>query len=61
MMVASGNWTKEERDLLINVLEMRAVCLALQTFLNIVKGKKILLMMDNTASLAYIRKQDGTK
>ena len=61
MMVASGNWTKEEKDLLINVLEMRAVCLALQTFLNIVKGKKILLMMDNTASLAYIRKQDGTK
>jgi hypothetical protein len=58
---AKGFWTEEEKQLHINVLEYRAVRLALQTFLPIVKGKSVLIHTDNTTTLNYINKLGGTR
>ena len=60
-LVALGSWAKEERNLHFSVLELRAVKYSLQTFLDVVRDKKVLLMMaDNSTMLAYIKNQRDT-
>ena len=57
-----GLWTTQElKNTDINILEMRAAMLAIQTF---TKGKKDLavhLKSDNTTTLSYLAKMGGTK
>ena len=60
-LVASGEWSVEEKDLHINVLELRAVRRVLETFVQEVRGKALTLMADNSTALAYIKNQGGTK
>ena len=55
-----GVWSQVESSLHINILEMRAVRLALQNFLFPV-GSSILVASDNTTVVAYINHQGGTK
>ena len=58
---AHGLWSQLEKETVhINVLEMRAVLLALQRFHLLLRGQNTALLMDNTAALAYIRNQGGT-
>ena len=60
-LVALGSWAKEERNLHFSVLALRAVKYSLQAFLDVVKDKKVLLMMaDNLTMLAYIKNQRDT-
>ena len=42
------------------MLELQAVCLALQQFLPLLRGKTVLVQMDNSTVQAYIAKQGGT-
>ena len=56
----SGVWTEVESQLHINLLEMRAVFLALQSFREIATGHLVAVMCDNSTVVAYINKQGGT-
>jgi len=55
-----GFWSPEERLLHINVLEMRAISLALGR-LTLSAGASVLVATDNSSVVAYINKQGGTR
>ena len=55
-----GLWSLMESNLHINILEMRAVRLALQSF-SFPVGSSILVATDNTTVVAYINHQGGTR
>ena len=57
---ASGKWSEEEKMLHINLLEMKAVWLGLQSFQKIVTAHRVTVMCDNSTVVAYISKQGGT-
>ena len=57
--MASGFWSIIYKKQHINVLEMKAVLLALQAFAVHIKGHSVLLATDNTTVAAYINKQGG--
>lgn len=48
---------QEDRDLNINVRELKAIRLGCQVFLLYIEGKVVQILMDNTALLFYINKQ----
>ena len=56
----SGVWSAQEKLLHINLLEMKAVFLALQAFQEDVAGHHVTAMCDNSTVVAYINKQGGT-
>ena len=58
---ASVHWNCSEADLHINILELKAVFLALKAFLPAVRYKPVMLRTDNTTVAAYIKKQGGTR
>ena len=55
-----GLWSPEESVLHINVLEMRAVVLAIQAFPT-TPGDVVMISSDNTTVVAYINHQGGTR
>ena len=55
-----GVWSTEEAALHINILEMRAVRLALMEF-GVTSGASVLVATDNATVVAYINKQGGTR
>lgn len=57
----SGIWNPQEVSLHINLLELRAIRLALLHFTREVTGKAVALFTDNTTALAYLLKQGGTR
>ena len=56
----AGVWTHSEHELHINVLELRAVILALHHWAIVLQGRHVLIATDNTTVVAYINKQGGT-
>ena len=59
-MTVSGNWTDQEKLLHINVLELKAVFLALKSFQNKILDKRVLIATDNATVVSYLNKQGGT-
>ena len=57
----SGVWSQQDLRQHINVLELRAVRLALEGLRDVVRGKVVAVLSDNTTALAYIRHQGGTR
>ena len=55
----SGQWNAEEQVEHINMLELRAVMYSLQSFVEMVRHKSVLVQTDNTTVAAYINKQGG--
>ena len=55
-----GLWSDREKRLHINVLELKAVSLALQTFKDQCQNQTVLFVTDNSTVVAYINKQEGT-
>ena len=53
---ASGKWSEEEKMLHINLLEMKAVWLGLQSFQKIVTGHRVTVMCNNSTVVAYVSK-----
>ena len=47
-LTASGLWSKDEKSLHINLLEMKAVLMACHTFQDKLMGQTVGLMSDNT-------------
>ena len=56
---ASGVWIAQQQTWHINMLEMKAVELALHHFQQQLQGKAVLLRCDNSTEVAYINKQGG--
>ncbi|KAJ1131499.1 hypothetical protein NDU88_009835 [Pleurodeles waltl] len=54
-----GLWSPEEQMFHINLLELRAVRLALKAFLPSLRGQSVQVLMDNTTTMWYINKQGG--
>ena len=55
-----GLWSEREKRLHINVLELKAVSLALRDFKDQCQNQTVLVAMDNSTVVAYINKQGGT-
>ena len=55
-----GLWSSQEKRLHINVLELKAVSLALQHFMDQCQNQTVLVATDNSTVVAYINKQRGT-
>ena len=55
-----GLWSDREKRLHINVLELKAVSLALQRFRDQCQNQTVLVATDNSTVVAYINKQGGT-
>ena len=55
-----GLWSDQETSLHINILEMKALFLALQTFQDVVTNQRVTAMCDNSTVVAYVCKQGGT-
>ena len=56
----SGTWTRLDRQLHINCLELKVVVLALRHWVSVLRGHQVLIHMDNTTVVSYINKQGGT-
>lgn len=56
-----GRWGRQDRSKHINVLELRAVFLALKHFLPHLEGKHVLVRSDNTSVVYHINHQGGTR
>ena len=56
-----GLWSHWEKRLDINVLELKAVSLALRSFKDQCQNEMVLVATDNSTVVAYINKQGGTQ
>ena len=57
----NGRWASEEQGMNINCLELKAIQLALQSFIPLYgKCEHIRVMSDNTTAISYINKKGGT-
>ena len=55
-----GLWSNQEKGLDVNVLEFKAVSLALQNFKDQCQNQTVLVATDNSTGVACINKQGGT-
>ena len=56
---AGGRWNKEEKLLHINILELKAIENALQSFEDKITGKHVKIFSDNSVAVCYIREMGG--
>ena len=56
-----GFWTFDEKQMHINVLELKATFLGLKTFGNTLNNCEILLRIDNTTAISYINRMGGVQ
>lgn len=52
-----GEWSQLDKQLHINVLELKAAFLVLQEFQERVMGHSVVLMTDNTTVVVYVNKR----
>ena len=57
----SGFWTRIDRKLHINCLELKAVICALQHWAPLLQGHQVMIATDNSTVVSYINKQGGTR
>ena len=58
---ARGVWSEPESHLHINILELKAVFLALKSFELLCRDQTVLVATDNTSVVSYINKQGGMR
>ena len=58
--VVSGVWSEQEKLLHINLLEMKTMFLVLQSFQELVTGRRVTSMCSNLTVVAYVNKQGRT-
>ena len=56
----SGVWSHQESSLHINLLELKALFLALRAFNHLVTDHRVTAMCDSSTVVAYVNKQGGT-
>ena len=57
---ASGHWSLEEKQLHINMLELKAIKFCVLSFLDLLRNQSMLLLSDNSSCVFYINKFGGT-
>lgn len=57
----SGIWSRTEKELHINILELKAILLAMQAFAHELEGRHIKVFCDNTTAINYVNEMGGTK
>ena len=57
----SGTWTRTDRKLHINCLELKAVVSALKHWAPVLQGHQVMIATDNSTVVSYINKQGGTR
>ena len=57
----SGTWTRTDRRLHINCLELKAVVYALQHWAPVLQDHQFMIATDNSTVVLYINKQGGTR
>ena len=55
-----GTWTRTDRKLHINCLELKAVVSALKHWAPMLQGHQVMIATDNSTVVSYINKQGGT-
>ncbi|XP_063981069.1 uncharacterized protein LOC135164542 [Diachasmimorpha longicaudata] len=58
---AHGHWSKEEKQIHINYLELQAVSFGLKCFAINLRDCDVLLRADNTSAIAYLNKRGGVR
>ena len=56
-----GSWEVHQRSLHINVLELRTILIALRLFPHLIKGKRVLILCDNSAAVSHLQKCGGVR
>ena len=59
--IASGLWNSQQAALSINARELLAVQLGLHQFQSSLQGRTVAVFCDNTTTVAYLRKEGGTR
>ena len=59
-LTASGTWDISMKENHINVLELMAIWLGLQAFVDTIRDSNVAIMCDNVSAIAYLRNQGGT-
>ena len=61
LQTTKGSWSSQERSFHINILELKAAFLAIQSFLKHKANISIKLRLDNTTAVYYINNKGGTR
>ena len=61
LQTTKGSWSSQERSFHINILELKAAFLAIQSFLKHNTNMSIKLRLDNTTAVYYINNKGGTR
>lgn len=56
-----GRWSEDEKARHINILELQAAFFGLKAFKSHVRGKHVLLQMDNSTAVAYVKHMGGSQ
>lgn len=56
-----GRWTFKTQNVVSNILEMKAAFQVLLAFSPLLRGKEVLLKLDNRVAVTYINRQGGTR
>ncbi|XP_063862140.1 uncharacterized protein LOC135101777 [Scylla paramamosain] len=59
--ITSGTWSLDEKELHINILEMKAILFSLQAFEHELEGRHVRVFCDNTTAINYVNEMGGTK
>lgn len=59
-LTVQEQWTSDQRNLHVNLLEFLAIQQALRAFLPLIQHKLLLVQRDNTSAMFDRRKQSGT-
>ena len=59
-LTVSGMWSNTKTSLHINILELKAVFLAMKTFQMHLQNKRVLVLSDNATVVSYLNKQRAT-
>lgn len=60
-LTTSGTWSLDEKELHINILELKAILFSLQAFAHELEGRHIKVFCDNTTALTYVNEMGGIK
>ena len=56
-----GIWSIQDQQEHITLLELRGIRLGLQAFTDAFQGKSVVVLLDNTMTVSYIKKAGGTR
>ena len=59
-LMCHGVWPQNQSQLHINILEMKAILLALKEFQHILSNSSVMIMTDSSSIVAYLQREGGT-